>query len=127
MNDLSWFLYLAGALPQLSTAIAIVSALAALFFAILFFIYLCEKEDDPDSNVAKLLEPYRHVWWVCAIVFTMTFLVPSKETFYAIAASEMGEEVLNSKIGTKAQRALESWLDKQMGDNVPAANDDAAE
>ena len=40
--------------------------------------------------------------------------VPSKDALYAITASEMGEEILNSNIGSKAQQAIEAWIDKQI-------------
>ena len=40
--------------------------------------------------------------------------VPASATIYAIAASEVGEEVLNSETGGKAVQALNSWLDKQI-------------
>ena len=112
MNDLSWFLYLAGTLPQVSWAIRILSFLglvASLFF---FAVYLLDKVSHGD--LWQNLHPWRFAWLWCAIPFVASFLVPEKETFYAIAASEMGEEVLNSKIGGKAQRALEQWLDRQI-------------
>lgn len=39
---------------------------------------------------------------------------PSKETVYAIAASEMGERALQTPLASKAGKALEAWLDKQI-------------
>jgi hypothetical protein len=33
---------------------------------------------------------------------------------YAIAASELGEEVYKSEVGQKAEQALRAWLDKQI-------------
>lgn len=41
-------------------------------------------------------------------------VVPSEETVYAIAASEMGEKALNSETGGKAVKALRAWLDRQI-------------
>lgn len=40
--------------------------------------------------------------------------VPGRDTIYAIAASEMGEEVAKSETAGKAMRALNAWLDKQI-------------
>lgn len=40
--------------------------------------------------------------------------LPSKDTMYAIAASEVGESVLNSPTGSKAVQALNAWLDRQI-------------
>lgn len=40
--------------------------------------------------------------------------IPSSKTIYAIAASEMGEEVLASPTADKAHKALDAWLDDQI-------------
>lgn len=40
--------------------------------------------------------------------------VPSKDTIYAIAASEMGERALASPTGDRAVKALNAWLDRQI-------------
>ena len=34
------------------------------------------------------------------------------------AVSEAGEEVLNSGVGTRATKALEAWLDKQIDEQT---------
>jgi len=46
--------------------------------------------------------------------------LPSKDTVYAIAASEVGESVLNSPTGSKAVQALNAWLDRQI--NPPSSS-----
>lgn len=48
---------------------------------------------------------------VCSVVFVF---VPQKNTVYAIAASEVGEEVLKSETADKAMTALNAWLDRQI-------------
>lgn len=53
---------------------------------------------------------------VWAAVLVSTNFIPSRDTFYAIAASEMGEQALKTPIATKAGKALEKWLDEQIGD-----------
>jgi len=125
MNDLSWFLYLAGTLPQLSTAIGVLSGVATVIFGCVFLIYIIDKVED--GICWEIVQPWRFAWLWCATLFVATFLVPDKETFYAIAASEMGEEVINSKIGGKAQQALEEWLDRQIEENSPTAKETASE
>lgn len=47
--------------------------------------------------------------------------MPSKDTVYAIAASEMGESVLKSETGSLATQALNAWLKKQITPTAPAA------
>lgn len=116
MNDLSWFLYFAGALPSLATAMSGLTFVAMLAFIVLFLIYIgCRSSSNyNDRRFAVTLKTYRHFWAFFAVIYLLTFAVPNKETFYAIAVSEMGEEVLNSKIGNKATAALEAWLDRQI-------------
>ena len=56
------------------------------------------------------------VWGgVSAIALVVVSLaVPSKDTVYAIAASEVGEEIVKSETAGKAVKALNAWLDKQI-------------
>lgn len=55
---------------------------------------------------------------VSGLLFALT---PTKETVYAIAASEMGEKALQSPTATKAMKALDAWLDRQIAKPVEAA------
>lgn len=45
---------------------------------------------------------------------TLAVVLPSRETIYAIAASQMDEQALKSDIGAKTFRALDAWLDRQI-------------
>lgn len=47
-------------------------------------------------------------------------LLPGRDTVYAIAASEMGEQALKTPLAGKAEKALEAWLDHQIATNEPA-------
>lgn len=40
--------------------------------------------------------------------------IPNKDTLYAIATSQVGEQVLSTPLAAKAEKALEAWLDKQI-------------
>ena len=114
MNDLSWMLYLAGTLPNLATGIGAISMIATLIFGIVFIIYLICKSDGTDPDTLETLEPYKHVWIYTIILFLLTFIVPDKNTMYAIAASEMGEEIMKTPIANKATKALEAWIEAQI-------------
>lgn len=48
------------------------------------------------------------------ILWSCSTLIPSQETVYAIAASQMGEQALKTPLASKAGQALEAWLDRQM-------------
>jgi amino acid transporter len=55
----------------------------------------------------------RHLVAAAICLLVLTF-VPSKNTIYAIIVSEYGEEIVLSPTGSKAQQALNAWLDKQI-------------
>lgn len=93
MNNLSWFLYIADVLPSLGT----LSATAA-FFALVFggFIHgalmIHAWENDIDW-------PGKRVVWHIILVLVLavlSILIPSKETLYKIAASEVGETIVKN-------------------------------
>jgi MFS family permease len=72
-------------------------------------------------------EDTSHIWpWARRIFFVIApcaliaVLIPSQNTIYAIAASEMGETALKTETGGKAMRALNAWLDRQIdGEGEP--------
>ena len=130
MNDLSWILYLADVLPSLSRAIGVMCFMGLLVTGVLYLLGLTDffgdakYSDDflkvPYNNLATLAIRFRKFGILIVLLLALTIgvkLFPSdKETYYAIAVSEVGEEVLKSKTTDKAMKALDSWLDKQLDD-----------
>lgn len=120
MNDLSWMLYFASVVPQVSTAICVFSVLMFLITAPLFLMGVGEvewfpRDEEANYRVNKRLRKILPLLIVFPLLWFSTFLVPGdKETFYAIAASEMGEEVLKTPEVGKARQALNKWLDEQL-------------
>lgn len=115
MNDLSWMLYWADMVPSLGRFCGIVG-LGFLLTRALWFARNAWLEDFASGRgigpAPKWLIPV-----ALGLMLTATIL-PSRDTFYAIAASEMGEEALQSPIATKAGKALEKWLDDQLADET---------
>lgn len=121
MNQLSWLLYFADLFGGLGQALFILVILSAIIIVIgLFASMVTEGEAWP--WVSKRLPPFVVTFVLCLL---LSSALPSKETVYAIAASEMGEEVLNSPVVGKVGKALESWLDKQLA--APAKGETANE
>ena len=149
MNSLSWLLYLADVAGNIKTfliILALISLALSLFFCVYRLSSIedfetkvrdqfryCNHHDQKDveaiakkikADIEKILPPFSPKY---AILFTIIFVVlssfasfiPSRDTVYAIAASEMGEKALQSPIGVKATKALETWLDRQAS---PAQN-----
>ena len=119
MNNLSILLYLAdvagniGWIFNMLVAISIFSVLVTLHYKLVAGGAMAEGT--PSEKDWKI---WRR-WLISSIglFFSASLasaLTPSKETVYAIAASETGEEVLNSGVETRATKALEAWLDKQI-------------
>ena len=104
MNSLSWFLYFADAIASFSVMLLFVSIVLLLFLSIYAISRLV---DHKDSSYFK---------WIALPVFMLFLftLIPSKNTMYAIAASELGEEVVKSEIGKKSLKAIEQWIDSQI-------------
>ena len=135
MNALSWLLIWADVLPGLSTALCIAAWMlfipiaALMFFASVDFFGDAEYNTDGTArnNGAVIAlrirnsRALRRALVVLPILWLVSFLVPDdKETYYAIAASELGEEVIKSPTAGKAIKALDSWLDKQISPEPPA-------
>jgi len=92
MNGLSWFLYLADTLSKigegalfLGVLIGITGGLLLAFWAVAFLF-----ED------TKTPPPWRPYILSMAILFFVAVLIPSKETIYLIAGSQVGEYVVDT-------------------------------
>jgi hypothetical protein len=77
-----------------------------------------DNKEEKRAHHKAMMATLKKVPKIAAIVFLSSSLtasiIPSKETVYAIAASEMGENVLNTQTGDKAVKALNAWLDRQI-------------
>ena len=97
MNQLSWMIYFAGVSEALK------GALLTMFFGTLIVGGCAALVTGIDSSIEKkdLFSRLRPFYWpFIAIVLISGFLVvvfPSKDTIYAIAASEVGEKLLLAK------------------------------
>jgi hypothetical protein len=113
MNNLSWMIYAADVAANVAL-IAEVTLFAGVIAGALCMIGSGALSDD-DKDRLMLLRVFRRtiVPITCAAALLVMF-VPSETTIYAIAASETGEEVLNSETGGKAVQALDAWLDRQI-------------
>ncbi len=111
MNQLSWFLYFADIASNLQ-----------IFLSVLIFctmvpagvICIASAEDDDDNTRRRLLRSAAFFAVLALLMGVILVLLPSKDTMYAIAASEIGERVLQSETGTLATKALNAWLRKQI-------------
>lgn len=123
MNDLSWFIYLASVVSSIGVLTFIVVVLSVLVFlaGLMVILYNTEEWDKSDRDTGMSLIKYSITAFVVGSL--LNIVLPGRETIYAIAASEMGEELLNSETGSKAVKALDAWLDRQIADDEDTTPD----
>lgn len=125
MNKLSQLLYWADVFGALSTIAGLLGLALLVAGTICFGVsanYRGEEEErraryqeKPDFTfVNKMRDSFRACAVFAFILICLFVLTPSRSTMYAIAASEMGEQALTTPTATKAFRALDAWLDKQI-------------
>ncbi len=148
MNSLSWLLYLAGVAGNFgwllfwSGLLAVVGGL--ILYAVSFELKASGRKepsgydyrDDTSERYKQAIKDKasatklgvsvsfwgRFITITGIVCWVLAAATPSKETVYAIAASEMGEELLKTPTAAKATKALDAWLDKQIAENTkPAA------
>jgi hypothetical protein len=130
MNGLSWLLYIGGVAGSLGSFF---SFLAVIFFflgavtLIMSLINPGKSSDELSAETIAWAKKARYFFLGLLIVFgSLASIMPSKETVYAVAASEMGEKVIKDphvmQTTGKAFKALDSWLDKQVADGQTEAD-----
>lgn len=137
MNSLSQMIYLAevsGGLDKMLvvvTGLAVIASAAACATTCMFTFgspYIFYGGDKEKIEAAwernrKLATKWLRIMPCVALASgLLAALVPSEETIYAIAASELGEEVISSPTAGKAMKALDAWLDRQISDGQPTGD-----
>jgi hypothetical protein len=108
MNQLSWFLYFADVVSGLGLTLGMLS-FVCLFAGLVWLAIRVETE-----QARPLILPIRLLIAAFPVGLLLANVIPGKNTMYAIAASELGEQVVTSDTGKKVASALEAWLDKQL-------------
>jgi hypothetical protein len=118
MNDLSWIIYLADVADNLDWLLFWMGLIGLLGLIISALIWMNDGDNWPTANRQRTMYYFfTPMFFFGAIVGA---IIPAKETLYAIAASELGEEIVRSPTAGKAVAALNSWLDRQIaGEPVP--------
>ena len=116
MNNLSWFLYFADVLPKMAEVI-IVTGIFTLTGGLLLGAILSKDTYESKEKAQKAARA--SVGWFKLAAFSVclmfcSVLIPSKNTIYAIAASEIGESAVKSEVGKRGLRAIEAWINNQL-------------
>lgn len=118
MNSVSWFIYIAqisNSLGEMFIAFGVSSLVGvglAWGFPRVFNAMECNRPDDRDYWTPP---PFRSGYVAAAICFLVVGnLMPEKNTMYAIAASQVGEQIVKTEIASDATKALHQWIKKQI-------------
>lgn len=117
MNPISSLLYWGGVASNIGGSCEAIAFISVGAIGIASFSYVVDRmkfdldDDKPAVYPWHVVKPLCFVFVGCLLVGSFT---PTRETVYAIAASEMGEQALKTPLAGKAEKALEAWLDKQI-------------
>jgi hypothetical protein len=124
MNSVSWFIYLgdvAGRTSEAVSSILLGTVVAACFAAIFSPLALMMMDDfkisksDIKNRVVRALKPIAFGY---TALFILYLFLPSQNALYAVAASEIGERVVQSEqvrgVADDATKALRQWIKRQI-------------
>lgn len=125
MNDLSLLLYFAEVLNNVGIAITVLSlvgGIAAVGVMIPSAVtmqgnrkYNTQDHLDDDYSSARAWFQRSSRWSIVALcAFVLAMFLPSKQTVYLIAASEVGEETIQTPEFKKVRQLLNEYLDEQL-------------
>ena len=125
MNTLSTLLYLS----EVVYSLASVSITGLILFWLGYFIYTSSQKvwadciyysDDPELvkkkkeiQLKSVMPPKKYSLWTAVVVFLLV-LIPSKETFYMIVASEAGETIVKTPEAQELMKDVREVLDAQI-------------
>ena len=110
MTDVLWLLYAADVVDNLGFVCFIVGPGSLIALIACGVAYADAYSDEERAKWGK------HMVRAASAVFTVLLLaavLPSRTTIYAAAALSAGETAVQTEVGQKALKALETWLDKQ--------------
>lgn len=128
MNNLTLFLYLAEVIGNLRASLGIILfliAVCSLPVTIGAFLIVENNSYDSEEEVERKYEIRKTIWKcikVVAIVFPILVLIktllPSKETMYMMAASELGETVVTSPDAVQVYDKVKKIINQELDDLV---------
>lgn len=121
MNAISWFLYLADVLSNAQLAIGLIIAGCVCFITFSGIGYAVT--DGEIIDIFPNMKKYSaRVLYVGIVLIVVIIFIPSKNTLYAIAASEVGEKLIANDdvkgIASDATKALQQWIKSQLKEDA---------
>lgn len=116
MNSVSWFIYIAqvsNSTGQMFVALGIIGLVACALYTLIATTVASVDADDFNLRCPQAR------YFAGAITFLLIGnLMPARDTMFAIAASQVGEKIINSEtvrgVADDATKALQQWIKKQI-------------
>lgn len=113
MNSVSWFLYFADVAPRMGNALVTISAIMfILCFCLIPFFVDFQGGSSPilKGRFLKISLP------AAFILFMIALALPSRETIYLIAGSEIGETVVTSQPAQEILDDIQQIIKKKLNE-----------
>ena len=85
------------------------------------------RDEASDAAFVPSLRFFPYMATLFFIMWGASFLVPSKDTFYLIAASEAGEQAIQTPEFNKVRKVINGWLDDKIADAEEPAETNSTE
>ncbi len=127
MNSLSWLLYAIDVIGNLRGLVSISLVLSCIVFGVgCICLAICWPDSTTPEDKEKVATIWRCIRWLIPVIIITALIgvfLPSKNTLYAIAASEVGEKVVQSEtvkgLTSDATKALHQWIKTQIEPKKP--------
>lgn len=120
MNDLSWMLYLAsvaGSVAGFLTFLAVISGFGTLISMVGSWVAKENNREDVADGMRKWFRRLLPSWLAISLLAT---IAPGRETMMLIAASEMGQRLVQSQlvqgIADPSLELLRTWIQRTTDD-----------
>jgi hypothetical protein len=114
MNSLSLLIYFAGVVQALGTFIAMILIISLFLVFCIGFLLLIAEGDFSKETFTGLVKTIKYTVITVIILASIQVFLPSRQTVLLIAASEMGEKVLNNeKVGQVIDPSIDlitTWM-----------------
>ena len=135
MNTLSWILYIADVLPGLSVLLGVTGGIVAVSVAVVPFVMYMVRNDEANCygsaggdrarEYLKTHTPWEGLKyvWIPFLFVIFSVLIPETETFYLIAASEIGQSAAQTEFGQEILDDIQEVIQLQIDSLRPSVED----
>jgi hypothetical protein len=94
---------------DLANRVPAIIVIASLVIVVALIVVGVNMSDSYDDN-PKMVDYFKKIGRISAIVVVVCLFIPSQKTIYMIAGTSIGREVVQSDIGIKVKKIIESKL-----------------